>query len=165
MKYNDAESKIHKLVKKLNPDLRIRHNREFFNIKPEDAAEILKYIAELIDDAEVEYCNEKNVGDASGKNEGVDKQKQSRNYDFYGKGLRDGDEIKFTKDSSITAIVSGKGTVEFEGRKNWSLSSLVYELFKRKKKQGTNAQYRGPEYFTYNGVKLVDLPDKPRNDD
>ncbi|MDR2411913.1 MAG: GIY-YIG nuclease family protein [Candidatus Peribacteria bacterium] len=54
-KYNEAERVIHNFVKKLNPDLRIRKNREFFNIKPENAAEILEDVSELLDDSEVEY--------------------------------------------------------------------------------------------------------------
>ncbi|HBT77095.1 MAG TPA: hypothetical protein DEB39_09250 [Planctomycetaceae bacterium] len=40
-KFNEAERLFHKNVGKLNSGLRIRKNREFFNIKPEDAADIL----------------------------------------------------------------------------------------------------------------------------
>ena len=35
-------------------NLRIRDNREFFNVKPEKALEIFRHVAKVIDDAEIE---------------------------------------------------------------------------------------------------------------
>ena len=52
-KYNAVERKIHKEIDLLT-DLRIRPNREFFNVKPQVALEILKGISEILDDAELE---------------------------------------------------------------------------------------------------------------
>lgn len=49
-KYNELEAKLHKILTDL-ADLRIRKNREFFNIRPEEAFGYLKDLAELIDDA------------------------------------------------------------------------------------------------------------------
>ena len=49
-KYDIVEKKIHKQIDRLT-DLRIRQNREFFNIQPELAFEILKDEASLLDDA------------------------------------------------------------------------------------------------------------------
>ncbi|MBO7391761.1 MAG: GIY-YIG nuclease family protein, partial [Verrucomicrobia bacterium] len=51
-KYEKVEKQIHKQIDRLT-DLRIRQNREFFNINPETALEILRDIADLLDDAEV----------------------------------------------------------------------------------------------------------------
>ena len=51
-----AEKLIHRFVRRLNEGLRIRENREFFNIKPEVAAEILEDVSGLLgDDAKVVY--------------------------------------------------------------------------------------------------------------
>jgi len=51
-KYEIVERKIHKAIDRLT-DLRIRQNREFFNIKPQLALEILTDEAMLLDDAEI----------------------------------------------------------------------------------------------------------------
>jgi hypothetical protein len=159
VKYSDAESKIHKFVKKLNPGLRIRQNREFFNIKPEDAAEILEDIADLIDDAEVEYRSEGKIVISSDKGKNNGNRRQGQRFSFYDKGLKDGDEIMFAKDNNITAIVSGERSVEFE-KKSWKLSPLAYELYKRRNELRASEAYQGAAHFTCNGVKLKDLPDK-----
>ena len=52
VKYEIVEKKIHKAIDRLT-DLRIRQNREFFNIKPELALEILRDEATILDDAEI----------------------------------------------------------------------------------------------------------------
>ena len=52
VKYDIVEKKIHKAIDRLT-DLRIRQNREFFNIKPELALEILRDEAMVLDDADV----------------------------------------------------------------------------------------------------------------
>lgn len=52
-KFNEAEKLIHNFISMFT-NLRIRENREFFNIKPEKALEIFKQVAKVIDDAEIE---------------------------------------------------------------------------------------------------------------
>ena len=52
MKYNEVEKLVHKTIDRLT-DLRIRSNREFFNVSPQKALEIFHDIASMIDDAEV----------------------------------------------------------------------------------------------------------------
>ncbi len=51
-KLNEVEKLVHKTIDRLT-DLRIRQNREFFNVAPEMALEIFRDIATTIDDAEV----------------------------------------------------------------------------------------------------------------
>lgn len=53
VKYNEAEKLVHKYIERFT-DLRIRNNREFFNVKPEIALEIFKDVAGVIDDAVIE---------------------------------------------------------------------------------------------------------------
>ena len=53
VKYNEAEKLVHKYIERFT-SLRIRNNREFFNVKPEIALEILKDVALVIDDAIIE---------------------------------------------------------------------------------------------------------------
>ena len=51
-KYDKVEKQIHKQIDRLT-DLRIRQNREFFNIAPDVALDIMRDIADLLDDAEL----------------------------------------------------------------------------------------------------------------
>lgn len=52
-KYVEAEKLIHRYIERFT-NLRIRDNREFFNVKPEVALEIFKDVACMLDDAEIE---------------------------------------------------------------------------------------------------------------
>lgn len=51
-RYSEVERTVHQTIDSLT-DLRIRRNREFFNISPQRALEILKMIASVLDDAEI----------------------------------------------------------------------------------------------------------------
>ncbi len=156
-KFSEAEKQIHKQIKRLNPDLRIRPNREFFNIKPEDAAEILEDVAELIDGEF--WCKVESDITTAKMVKPTKQVAQQKRFTCYGKGLQNGDEIKFIKDSTIIAVVCGERQVKFEG-KEWKLSPLVRELFTRRDEVSSSGAYQGPLYFTFNGVRLTDLPDK-----
>lgn len=60
-KYNEVEKLVHKTIDRLT-DLRIRQNREFFNVSPQIALDILRDIATTIDDANVTlYQNNKPI--------------------------------------------------------------------------------------------------------
>ncbi len=52
VKYNEVEKLVHKTIDRLT-NLRIRQNREFFNVAPEVALDIFRDIATAIDDAEI----------------------------------------------------------------------------------------------------------------
>ena len=51
-KYSEVEKAVHQTIDSLT-DLRIRQNREFFNITPQEALNILKRFATMLDDAEI----------------------------------------------------------------------------------------------------------------
>lgn len=58
-KYSELEKAVHETIDNLT-DKRIRQNREFFNITPREALNIIKRLATLLDDAEIkEYQHEK----------------------------------------------------------------------------------------------------------
>lgn len=52
VKYSEVEKAVHQTIDSLT-DLRIRQNREFFNITPSEALNILKRMATMLDDAEI----------------------------------------------------------------------------------------------------------------
>jgi hypothetical protein len=60
VKYNEAEKLIHRYIERFT-NLRIRDNREFFNVKPEDALAIFRDVAMVLDDAEIDEVYKKSV--------------------------------------------------------------------------------------------------------
>jgi hypothetical protein len=165
-KFKQAEKLIHSFIHRLNPTLRIRKTREFFNIKPEDAASILEDVSLVLDESEVEYWKDglKVVDDGNFDNDdGAKNRKAGNKFTFYKKGLKKGDAINFVGEPEIVAIVSDERKVEFEG-KEWSLSPLVYEICKRKNNLNNSGTYQGAQYFEYNGTRLKDLPDAQTNE-
>lgn len=57
-KYAEAEKLVHKYIERFT-NLRIRNNREFFNVKPEEALEIFYDVQLVIDDAVIEVYQDK----------------------------------------------------------------------------------------------------------
>lgn len=65
-KYNEVEKIVHKTIDRLT-NLRIRQNREFFNVAPQVALDIFRDIATAIDDAEIiEYENNQPIDNETG---------------------------------------------------------------------------------------------------
>lgn len=60
VKFNEAETLVHHYIERFT-NLRISDNREFFNVKPEVALEILKDVARVIDDAEIDEIYKNNT--------------------------------------------------------------------------------------------------------
>ncbi len=61
-KYHQAEKLVHKYIERFT-NLRIRNNREFFNVKPETALEIFKDVSLLLDDVEIDEVYKKDLVD------------------------------------------------------------------------------------------------------
>lgn len=73
VKYNEAEKLIHRYIERFT-NLRIRDNREFFNVEPEIALEIFRDVAQMLDDAEIEEVHKKAIyGDAPAASRGNSK--------------------------------------------------------------------------------------------
>ncbi len=128
----------------------------FFNIAPEAAYEILSDIKDLLGDESILELKGDNVEVSKMQQKGA-KRKVSQRFDFYSRGLKDGDVIKFIGDESITTIVAGDRHVLFENEQ-WLLSPLVRELYTRQDNVYSSGAYQGPAYFTFNGTKLTELP-------
>jgi hypothetical protein len=153
-KYNEAERMIHRSIDRIS-DLRINKNREFFNIAPESAYEILADIKELLGDEAVIELKGDNV-EVSKEVRIGSKRKVSQRFDFYSRGLKNGDIINFIGNDSITAIVTSERHVLFENDQ-WLLSPLVRELFTRMGNVNSSGAYQGPAYFTFKGTRLTEL--------
>ncbi|VEU61300.1 Uncharacterised protein (plasmid) [Mycoplasmopsis fermentans] len=81
-KYNEVEKMIHKSIDRISK-LRINKNREFFNIPPEKAYDILLDIKELLgNEAKLELMGD-NVEVHT-----KEKTKRGEPFDFYSRGLK-----------------------------------------------------------------------------
>lgn len=70
VKYVEAEKLIHRYIERFT-NLRIRDNREFFNVQPEVALDIFKDVACMLDDAEIDEVHKKAIiGDAPATSRG-----------------------------------------------------------------------------------------------
>lgn len=161
-KYAKVERQIHKQIDRLT-DLRIRQNREFFNIAPSVALDIMRDIADLLDDAELYmYVDGKPVvsksKDEDKKIEAESKEKQRKTqkppFKFHMIGLNVGDTIVFDP-LQMPVRIASDDKIEYDGRL-YSLSAFTAN-FLLEEKQNTSGAYQGPKYFSYNGKVLSEL--------
>lgn len=161
-KYAKVEKQIHKQIDRLT-DLRIRQNREFFNIAPSVALDIMRDMADLLDDAGLYvYVDGKPVISKSKeedkKIEAETKEKQRKApkppFKFHMIGLNVGDTVVFDE-LKIPVKVASDDKIEYEGRL-YSLSTFTAE-FLPEEKQNLSGAYQGPKYFSYNGKMLSEL--------
>ena len=86
-------------------------------------------------------------------------RKQKNRFSFSKKGIKRGDKIYFIQGTSIVATVISKREVEYEGDR-YLLSPLTRKIFERKGQLTPSGSYQGAHYFSFNSVRLLDLPDK-----
>lgn len=161
-KYAKVEKQIHKQIDRLT-DLRIRQNREFFNIAPSVALDIMRDIADLLDDSELcIYVEGKPI---LSKSKDEDKQieadsqekqrkKQKPPFKFHMIGLNVGDTIVFDA-LQLPVKIASDDKIEYEGRL-YSLSAFTANFLPEEKQYASGA-YQGPKYFSYNGKALSEL--------
>ena len=159
-KYNEVEKLVHKTIDRLT-DLRIRQNREFFNVAPQMALDIFKDIATTIDDAEVILYHEnkpivEKTVDVHPKRE----VKRSR-FKFSMCDIKIGELITFVPTGLIVKVASDD-SIEYEGR-IYKLSPFV-GTFMPEDKRNTSGAYQGAKYFSYNGRILEDLRKERESD-
>lgn len=147
VKYHEAERQIHQMIDKLTA-FRIRRNREFFNICPLTALEILKTAAMTIDDAEIEAYN--------GTDSSEDKEKiQTRpRFKFSMINIPIGAKLVFVP-TGVEVRVADDDKIEYEGRL-YKLSPFV-GTFIPDEKRNPAGTYQGSKYFAYEGQILDDI--------
>lgn len=153
-KYEIVEKKIHKTIDRLT-DLRIRQNREFFNIKPELALEILSDEATILDDAEIlRYKDNKPIRpNQPAENREPEKPRRAR-FKFSMVGIPIGARVVFVP-TGIEVKVASDDQIEYEGR-IYKLSPFV-GTFMPPEHRNTSGAYQGAKYFSFGGRILDDL--------
>lgn len=161
-KYSKVEKQIHKQIDRLT-DLRIRQNREFFNIAPSVALDIMRDMADLLDDAELcvyvdgePVISKSKDEDKKIENENKEKQRKMQKppFKFHMIGLSIGDTIIFDA-LKLEVKIASDDKIEYEGRL-YSLSAFTAN-FLPEDKQTKSGAYRGPTYFSYKGKTLGEL--------
>jgi hypothetical protein len=177
VKYNEVEKLVHKTIDRLT-DLRIRQNREFFNVPPQIALDIFRDIATTIDDAlVVEYRDNKPLHPTTPLpamaspsisedcenddfiSDDIETDRQPRKmtrarFRFSMIGVKIGEYVTFIPTNTPVKVASDN-TVEHEGR-IYKLSPFV-GTFMPEEIRNTSGAYQGPKYFSYNGRTLDDI--------
>ena len=134
-------------------DKRIRHNREFFNATPESAKAILE-IAEEMGGKNV--TPKEVIAETDQDKQALSEAKKRRGrIDYFGVlGIEKGTVLTFSKDESITCVVSENGKVIFKD-KEVTLSGSALEITNE---MGYDwGQVQGSGYWCYKGKTLRDL--------
>lgn len=153
VKYNEVEKLIHKTIDRLT-DLRIRQNREFFNIQPQIALDILRDISTTIDDAFIElYHNNQPIKEVTEVSTD-EPHKRRAPFKFSMVNIPIGETIIFSPLNIIVKVASDN-QIEYEGR-IYKLSPFT-AAFLPDDMRNTSDQYQGPKYFTYKGKALDEL--------
>ena len=85
--------------------------------------------------------------------EALNKPKKRKSFTLYQAGLKDGDELTYSKDENIKAIIVSAKKVMFEGLEE-SLSSSVLKLLHRDGYKWQQAN--GWAYWTYDGETIAE---------
>ena len=152
-KYNEVEKMVHKMIDRLT-DLRIRQNREFFNVPPQVALDILRDIANAIDDAVVTLYHD-NQPIQEGEEEPKEKREVKRGrFKFSMVDIPIGAMLTFIP-TGIQVKVISDDQIEYEGR-IYKLSPFV-GTFMPVDKRNVSGAYQGAKYFSYEGKVLEEI--------
>lgn len=159
-KYNEVEKLVHKTIDRLT-DLRIRQNREFFNVSPQMALEIFRDIATTIDDAEVVlYHDNKPIEDSKPVIATTKREVKRSRFKFSMCDIKIGELITFIP-TGVVVKVASDDSIEYDGR-IYKLSPFV-GTFMPKDKRNTSGAYQGAKYFSYEGRILDNLRKEKEN--
>ena len=154
VKFNEVEKLVHKTIDRLT-DLRIRQNREFFNVAPQIALDIFNDIANTIDDAEVTlYRDNKPIEKHEDVKKEFTREVKRERFKFSMCNIKIGEMVKF-EPTGVWVKVASDDTIEYQDR-IYKLSPFV-GTFMPEEKRNTSGAYQGAKFFSYNGKILDDI--------
>ena len=154
VKYNEVEKLVHKTIDRLT-DLRIRQNREFFNVAPQVALDIFRDIAITIDDAVVTlYQDNKPMEEGDNKEKTTKREVKRARFKFSMCGIKIGEFVTFDP-TGIQVKVATDDSVEYNDR-IYKLSPFV-GTFMPEEMRNQSGAYQGAKFFSYNGKTLTTL--------
>ena len=137
------DKKLHKMIDKLNPDLRVSQNREFFVMTPDDAYGLLESIA-MITGTQNKLKRLQNAKTQAAKQQNTKRPA----IDFSKCNIPVGAELVFKDDANIKVTVVDERKVLYNGELT-SLSAIAKSI--------KGCSVAGPAYFTYNGKSLSEI--------
>lgn len=154
-----TDKELHKLIDKLNPDLRTIENfdgkervKEFYAMSAEDAYGLLECIAKIsgtLDRLQRLTPEGHEILDEQIAKE-VRETARRGPFRFSECNIPPGSEIEFIEDASIKAVVVDDRHIEYDGETT-SVSALAQKL------KGFDHPVQGTLWFTYKGEKLTDI--------
>ena len=157
-----TDKELHKLIDKLNPDLRTIENfdgkervKEFYAMSAEDAYGLLECIAKIsgtLDRLQRLTPEGHEILDEQIANEMRETVRRGP-FRFSACNITVGSQIVFIEDSSIKATVVDDRHIEYNGETT-SVSALAQKL------KGFDHAVQGTLWFTYQGEKLADIRDR-----
>ena len=157
-----TDKELHKLIDKLNPDLRTIENfdgkervKEFYAMSAEDAYGLLECIAKIsgtLDRLQRLTPEGHEILDEQSANE-VRETVRRGPFRFSACNIPIGSQIEFIEDSSVKATVVDDRRIEYNGETT-SVSALAQKL------KGFDHAVQGTLWFTYQGEKLTDIRDR-----
>lgn len=157
-----TDKELHKLIDRLNPDLRTIDNfdgkervKEFFLMSPEDAYSILESIAKISGTIDRLKRVKPEGHEIEDEKVAEENQQTARRGPFrFGEcGIPNGAELTFVDDPSVKVTVVDDRHIQY-GKETTSLSALAQRL------KGYNHPVQGTLWFKYNGEILNDLRDQ-----
>ena len=158
-----TDKELHKLIDKLNPDLRTIDNfdgkeriKEFYAMSPEDAYGLLESIAKIsgTQDRLKRLTPEGHEILDEQIAEEIRENRRRGPFRFSECGIKPGEEVAFLENPDIKAVVLDDRHIQYNGETT-SLSALAKKL---KNREGQPLQ--GTLYFTYKGEILAELRDR-----
>ena len=157
-----TDKELHKLIDKLNPDLRTIENfdgkervKEFYAMSAEDAYGLLECIAKIsgtLDRLQRLTPEGHEILDEQIAKE-VRETVRRGPFRFSACNIPIGSQIEFIEDSSVKATVVDDRRIEYNGETT-SVSALAQKL------KGFDHAVQGALWFTYQGEKLTDIRDR-----
>ena len=151
---------VHKTIDRLT-DLRIRQNREFFNVPPQVALDIFRDIAITIDDAVVTLYQDNKPVENGNPKEGEPLKKDPKKHEpkrarfkFSMCGIQIGEYVTF-EPTGVQVKVATDDSVEYNGR-IYKLSPFA-GTFMPEEMRNQSGAYQGAKYFSYKGKVLSSI--------
>ncbi len=157
-----TDKELHKLIDKLNPDLRTIENfdgkeriKEFYAMSPEDAYGLLESIAKISGTQDKLKRLTPEGHDVIAEQTAAEVRESARRgpFRFSDCDIPIGAKIEFVEDSSIEATVIDDRRIEYNGETT-SVSALAQKLKK------FSHPVQGTLWFTYHGEKLTDIRER-----
>ena len=150
---NFEDKKLHELIDRLNPDLRLAKNREFFAMSGEDAYRMLETIAEISGSTDkLKRLKEKSEQICSKRN-GIHREYSQRHQKdrirFSACQIPVGAELEFSEDRDIKVNVFDDIHIIYK-EEVLSMSGLAQRLTGKGPLQGSR-------YFLYNGKTITEI--------